>query len=533
MPFKKTKAVLISTFVSSMLLLAGCVGDKSAEKPTDKSHQATKQLVYGIEAEIEQVNPVLNEEEHSELDSLIFRGLTKPTEKNEIVADLATDWKISPDQLTYTFTLRDDAKWQDGKPVTAEDVKFTLDKIRDPKTNSPISGDFNEIKEVNVLEENQVQITLSNPFPPLLDKLKVGIVPKHILQDEDINTTDFNQNPVGNGPFKLKEWANDHTITVERSETYYGVKPKLDEVVFKPIPDANTRALQLKTGEIDLALMEPNQLASVKENDDFTVKTISTADYRAVMYNFRNPLFKDARIRQAMNLGIDREAIVSGMLANKGEPAYGPLQKSWANAPQKDMYTYQPEKANQLLEEAGWKKGSDGVRVKDGKRLEFDLVSPISDPVRVALANVVAEQLKPLGVSVILKPLDWSAIKLDEVDAFVIGWGSPFDPDDHTYRIFHSSQIGDGLNNLTAYKNSKVDQLLTDARINPDKEKRIQFYEQFQKELAIDPAFNFLVYLDALYGVNKQVSGITTRTLGHHGSGVLWNIEEWDKVKLP
>lgn len=531
MLLQKTKAGFLLTVVSLILLLSGCAGEKSGDKKVESSSSATKQLVFGTELEIEQINPVLNEVGHTEIDSLIFRGLTKPTENNEIVGDLASGWEISSDQLTYTFTLRDDAKWEDGEPVTAEDVKFTLDTILDPKANTPNAGDYSEINEVIVLKENQVQITLNNPFPPLLAKLKIGIVPKHILQNEDINNTDFNKKPVGNGPFKLKEWRTDHTIIIERSDTYYGAKPKLDEIVFKPVPDANTRALQLKTGEIDLALMEPNQLASVKDNDNFTVETFATADYRAVMYNFRNPLFKDAKIRQAMNLAIDREAIVEGMLANKGEAAYGPLQKSWANAPQKDMYSYQPEKASQLLEEAGWVKGVDGVLVKNGERLEFDLVSPVVDPVRVALANIVAEQWKPLGISVNLKPLDWSAISFEEADAFVIGWGSEFDPDDHTYRIFHSSQIGDGLYNLNAYQNSKVDQLLTDARINTDQTQREKLYEEFQQELALDPAFTFLVYLDALYGVNKKVSGISNRTLGHHGFGVLWNIEEWDKVK--
>lgn len=533
MSFNKIKVVLLLSIVTITLLLSGCAGDQSGNKMGGSSSTGTKQLVFGTELEIEKISPILNEVGHSEIDSLIFRGLTKPTESNEMVGDLALSWEISADQLTYTFTLREDAKWEDGKPVTAEDVKFTLDKIMDPKANTPNAGDYREIKEVNVLKDNQVQIILDNPFPPLLGKLKIGIVPKHMLQNEDINNTDFNQNPIGNGPFKLKEWRNDHTIILERSDTYYGTKPKLDEIVFKPVPDANTRVLQLKTGEIDLALMEPNQLSSVKENDNFIVKTFSTADYRAVMYNYQHPLFKDAKVRQAMNLAIDREAIVQGMLANKGEAAYGPLQKSWANAPQKDRYSYQPEQASQLLKEAGWTIGKDGVLVKDGERLEFDLISPASDPVRVALATVVAEQLKPLGVSVILKPLDWSAIKYEEADAFVIGWGSEFDPDDHTYRIFHSSQIGDGLNNLNGYQNAKVDQLLTDARINTDQEVRKQLYEQFQQELALDPAFNFLVYLDALYGVNKNLSGISDRILGHHGFGVLWNIEEWDKVELP
>ncbi|KMY54479.1 peptide ABC transporter substrate-binding protein [Bacillus sp. FJAT-27231] len=523
MRIKMGKTMLITSVITSMVLMAGCKG----EEASSASSRAAKQLVYGTEMEIEQVNPVLDE--NQEIDSLIFRGLTKPTETNDIAPDLAKGWEISPDHLIYTFTLRDDAKWEDGKPVTAEDVKFTLDKVRDPGTNTPIAGDFSEIKSVEVLKENEVQVTLSNPFPPLLDKLKIGILPKHLLQNEDINKTDFNQHPIGNGPFKLKEWDNDHTITLVRNDKYYGLKPNLEEIVFKHVPDPNTRALQLKTGEIDLALLEPNQMKSVKEDEGFTVHTISTADYRAVMYNCRNPLFKDAKVRQAMNFAIDREAIVKGMLSGKGEAAYGPLQRSWANSPQKEMYAYDPKKAKELLKEAGWKKGSDGILVKDGKRFEFELVSPITDPIRTALGNVVAEQLKPLGISVTPKPLDWNAIKIDQADAFVIGWGSEFDPDDHTYRVFHSSQIGDGLYNMGAYRSDKVDQLLTEARIADNQEERKVLYGEFQKELAVDPPFNFLVYLDALYGVNKKVSGVSDRTLGHHGFGILWNIEEWDK----
>lgn len=532
MLFNKTRAFLLFTIASIVLLLSACTEEKTADQSKDETKEQTstekKQLIYGTESEIEKINPVINEVGHSEIDNLIFRGLTKPTENNEAVGDLATSWEISDDLLTYTFTIRDDAKWEDGQPVTAEDVKFTFDKILDPTSNTPNAGDFSEIKEVIVLGEHEVQFQLNNPFPSILNKLRIGIVPKHLLEDEDINTADFNKAPIGNGPYKLKEWRNDHTVIIERSDTYYGAKPNIEEIVFKPVPDMNTRAMQLKTGEIDLALLEPNQLASVKEDDKFTVKTIPTADYRALMYNFRNPLFEDAKVRQAMNLAVDREVIVEGMLANQGEAAYGPLQKSWANAPQKEHYSYDLEKASELLKEAGWEKGNDGILEKDGTRFEFDLVSPSSDPVRVSLANIVAEQLKPLGISVNLKPLDWSAISIEEADAFMIGWGSEFDPDDHTYRIFHSSQVGDGLYNYNAYSNPKVDELLTEARINTDQEQRKQLYEQFQQELALDPAFNFLVYLDAIYGVNKSVSGLSNRTLGHHGYGLLWNIEEWD-----
>lgn len=519
--YKNFKIIFILTFI--VFVLVGCV----QATPEQTTIPSEKQLIYATELEIEKINPILDESQ--EIDSLLFRGLTKPDENNNPQPDLAENWNISEDNLTYTFQLRKDAVWQDGQPVTAKDVAFTFNKIIDPSTNTPISGEFNQLKSIEAIGDYEVVITLHQPYPPLLDKLKIGIVPEHILSTENINETDFNQNPIGNGPFKLKEWKSDHTIILERSDSYYGPTPKLDEVVFKPVPDANTRVLQLKTGEIDVALLEPNQLGSVKETDPFTVYELSTADYRAVMYNLRLPLFQDKRVRQALNLAINREELVKGVLAGKGEPAYGPLQKSWAGVPQNDWYTYNLEKAKQLLNEAGWIKDADGILTKDGQRFEFELVSPIQDNVRVALANVVSEQLKSLGIIAVPKPIDQHAVDYDGEEALIIGWGSEFDPDDHTYRLFHSSQIGDGKYNFGAYQNQTVDELLVKARTATNMENRKSYYSHFQEELAEDPPYNFLVYLDALYGVNKSVTGISNRTLGHHGFGILWNIEEWDK----
>ncbi|MBB4823442.1 peptide/nickel transport system substrate-binding protein [Sporosarcina luteola] len=517
-----TRNVLL-VIISSLLLLSAC-GKGDAQTGTDTS--APKRIVYGTDEEIKQINPVLTDAQ--EIDRLLFRGLTQPTENNEIVPDLAASWDITEDQLTYTFTLREDAQWEDGEPVTADDVKFTLDAIIDPETNTPIAGEFNEIQSVTVIDPHQLEITLKNPFPALLGKLQVGIVPKHLLESQDINQNDFNQSPVGNGPFKIKSWDADHTVTLERSETYYGTKPKIDEIVFKPVLDANTRVLQLKTGEIDLALLGPNQLKSIHEKDHLAIYSIPTADYRAVLYNFNKPLFKDPLVRQAMNFAIDREAIVKGLLNDKGQPAYSPLQKSWALTDTVSETPFQPDKTKQLLTEAGWSLNKDGIYEKDGQQFEFDLYTIATDPVRVALANIVSEQLKPLGIIVHPKPSSWDAIDLNTIDSLVIGWGSENDPDDHTYRLFHSSQIGDGLYNMGSYENPEVDKLLEAARTTDDIDERKKWYGEFQEALTEDPPFNFLVYLDAVYAANDRVTGIGKRTLGHHGFGIVWNIEDWD-----
>lgn len=516
------------------LFLSACSGPApAAQAPAvqapagEPSHTSgIKRLVYGADKEVEKLNPILNDEH--DVDSMLFRGLTRTTSDNEVAPDIALSWTISDDQLTYTFKLRTDARWDDGQPVTAEDVKFTLDTLLNPQTNSPISGDFTEVRQVDVLSADQVRITLAHPFPPLLHKLKLGLIPKHVLEGSDIHTSDFNRKPVGNGPFKLREWGADKTIELMRSDSYYGTKAKLDEIIVRPVPDPNTRLLQLKTGELDLAFVELNQRDSVKEQDPFRIMQMKTVDYRGMLYNFRNPLFEDARVRQAISAAIDREALVQGVLFGHGEPAYGPLQKSWANFPYPEGGEYRLEEAKRLLQEAGWTPGEDGILTKDGKRFEFEFVAPATDSVRVALVNAISTQLKAVGISVIPKPLDWSAIHFDQVDTFMIAWGSEFDPDDHTYPVFHSSQSADGVYNYGAYRNAEVDRLLTEARIEPYREKRRELYGQFQQALNEDPAFAYLVYIDALYGVSKKISGVGDRALGHHGSGVLWNIEEWD-----
>ncbi|MGB9846126.1 MAG: ABC transporter substrate-binding protein [Desulfotomaculales bacterium] len=513
---------MLVLFATAAFFIAGC-GHPDKALQTEKKE---KVLVYGAEFEYDKINPLLNT---TNLDNLIFSGLTKFDENNEAVPDLAKSWAISPDGLIYTFDLRNDVKWHDGQPFTAEDVKFTLDKVLDPKTNTPLQEEFEQIKSVEVIDPYKIKITLKKPFPPLLEKLSMGVIPKHLLEGKDINTADFNSNPVGTGPFKFKEWKKGSSFTVAANDIYYGGRPKLDKVIFKFLNDPNVRLVQLETGEIDLAYLEPDQLKRAEQNSNIKIYQVPTADYRVMMYNFRDPLWQDVRVRKALNYAVDRQAIVDGILHGKGKVAYGPLQMSWANNSDVEKYEYNPEKARALLSEAGWKPSSDGILSKEGKKFQFKLTCPITDPVRVAIANALSTEFKKLGVEVTPEPLDWSVIKIENTQAFVLGWGSPFDPDDHTYKLFTSKVIGKGNNNLGAYRNSEIDRLLELARTTSDREERKKYYAEFQRVLADDPPYNFICYLDAIYGVNKNVSGIKTKVLGHHGAGFLWNIAEWDK----
>lgn len=514
---------LILLLCLAPLALTGC-GQQGDAGKSGKTPANT--LVVGAENEPERLNPIM--EETMEMEPMIFRGLTRFDENNKPVADLAKSWEIAADGLSYIFHLRDDVKWHDGKPFTAKDVKFTLEAIMNPQNNSPNLQELEEVKTVEVIDDHTVKITLKRTFPPLLDKLTRGMVPEHILAGQDIATADFNNNPIGTGPFKFVEWKKGQNIVLEANKDYYGTKPKLEKVIFKVLPDANVRAVQLETGEVDVTFLEPDQLKRMEKVSAITVHKIPTADYRVMMFNFRKPLWQDVKVRQAICYATNRQAILDGVLLGEGSTAYGPLQLNWANNPNVEKYDYNVDKAKALLAEAGWKPGKDGILEKNGQKLSFKLTTFSHDPVRVNIVNALSAELKKIGIDCIPDPRERGSFKWNEVESFLLGWGSPFDPDDHAYKLFHSSQIENGWN-LQGYKNAQVDKYLELARTTADEGKRKEYYAKFQEELAKDPSFDFIVYLKALYGVNKNVEGVKERILGHHGAGFLWNVEEWSK----
>jgi peptide/nickel transport system substrate-binding protein len=251
---------------------------------------------------------------------------------------------------------------------------------------------------------------------------------------------------------------------------------------------------------------------------------MKTSDYRGILYNFNNPFFKAHReLPNALSYGIDRQAILDSVLLGQGQVAYSPLQVGPYNNPDMEKFAYNPEKAKSSLEAAGWKLGTDGVYEKNGEKLSFTVNCKEGDQVRVDIANVCAQQFKAIGVDMkvaVLANIDW-----DNQEAYLIGWGSPFDPDDHTYKVFGT---GKG-NNYSAYSNAKVDELLQKARETDDQNKRLTYYKEFQTEIAKDMPYSFIAYIDAIYVAKPNLKGITPETtLGHHGVGLFWNVDEWD-----
>lgn len=518
------KQISIIALISLILLLALAGCGKGKEKTVNGKKENS--LIYASEAEFAGLNPILEE---TNLDALLFRGLFRFDENNEPKADIADSYIISDDKLTYTFKLKQDIRFHDDEPLTADDVIFTIESILDDKNASFLKSDFTEVASMKKLNDYEFELKLKHPFTPILDKLTVPILPKHAFEGVDMRTAEFNSHPIGAGPYQFDKWDRGNSLTLKAFDRFYGTKPSIEKVIFKFIPDSNVRALQLSSGEVDIALLDPVQVGELEKRDHIKIYNVDTADYRGILFNMQNELWQDVRVRQAFSFATDRERIVKGILKGYGEVAYSPLQKHDFHNEQIEKYSFELTRAEALLDEAGWEKSTDGFRYKNGQKLSFTITAPASDSVRVNMANYVAEGYKSIGADVDVAALDWSAITIEETDAFMIGWGSPYDADHHTYSLFHSSEssLTSSGYNFGNYSNKKVDTFLEKGRLSMDEAERKASYMAFQKELAEDPAFAFIAYVNAVYGINGNIEGVKERTLGHHGSGFLWNVEEW------
>lgn len=488
-------------------------------------------LIVAVENEISRINPAYSED-HDAVINLVFSGLTRFDEHMSLKPDLAASWNVSKDGLSYDIFLREDVLWHDGVKFSADDVKFSLEAFKNPKNNSSIYVNFEDIKSIEILNPYHLKITLSKPFPAFLDALSIGMLPKHLLSDKDLNTASFNQNPIGTGPYKFVKWKKGEYVEFKANENFYLTKVKTPRLIIKHIFDPSAASVELKNGKIDAALIDVSLLNIFKKDENFKILRERSADYRALMFNLENEFLKDIQIRKALNYAVDKQSIVKNLLHDYGFVANHPLERSWADSKAFKTYEYNPKKAQDLILALGFKKNDEGIFEKDGKILEFEIWAMSNDPLRVSLAGILQSEFRKIGVvsKVVAKPA--GSFDYSKVDSFLIGWGSPLDPDFHTFRVFESSQdsaLNDEGWNFGHYHDKKVDIALQKARNTSNLEERKKYYKDFIDALYENPPFIFLAYLDFALVYNKDLKGIKARTLGHHGVGFTWNVYEWSK----
>jgi len=445
---------------------------------------------------------------------------------------------------SITFKLRKDVRWHDGEPFTSADVKFTYDKIMDEKTQTVRRPMFELVKAVDTPDPYTVVVTYKRPFAPCLESWAMDIIPKHLLDNTDINTSAFNRRPTGTGAFKFAEWRSDELISVVANDDYFQGRPALDRISWRIIPETSLRMLEFRTEGVDYDGVEPFEYEGMSKNSRFKVYERLSNAYTYIGWNQKRDIFKDKRVRRALTMAVNREEIVKYVLYDLGVVATGPFPPNmWYYNPRVKALPYDLEQSKALLSEAGWEDtDGDGFLDKDGKRFEFDLITNNGNQQRMDIVVLVQRQLKKLGIDVHTYLYEWSAFIKNKInprdfEACILGWSLSYDPD--SYEIWHSSQIEKGFN-FTAYSNPEVDRLLVEGRTEFDREKRKQIYFKIHELIAEDQPYTFLyvpMSLPALHagkfkirrrlpdGAEKNEDIEMTRV------GLTYYLERWYRVR--
>lgn len=490
-------------------------------------------LVTGTIGEASILIPMLAGDSAShDVSGLIFNGLVKYDTDLSVVGDLAESWDISKDGLVITFRLRKGVKWADGAEFTADDVMFGYKTIIDDKTPTAYSEDFRQVKKAEVLDKRTFRVTYEKPFAPALTSWgNLVVLPKHLLEGKDITKSDFGRNPVGLGPYKLNRWISGQEVILDSYKDYFEGRPYIDRYIYKIIPDPATMFLVLQTGEIDMMGLTPVQYAK-QTNTDFFKRNFQKFRYPALAYtymgfNLKHPFFQDKRVRQAMAYGIDKGEIVDVVLFGLGSPATGPyVPNTWPYNPGVKKYEYNPEKAKELLREAGWEDtDGDGILDKGGRPFKFTILTNMANTTRMNTATIIQWRLAKIGIKVEIRVLEWSTFINQFIDkrrfeAVVLGWSIGLDSDQ--YDIWHSSKTKEKEFNFVTYNNPEVDELLEKGRRTFDIEERKRAYFRMQEILADELPYIFLYVPDATPIVHARFKGIKSSPIG-----ISYNLPKW------
>jgi len=482
------------------------------------------------------------------INNLLYDGLLNSTANGELQPVLATSLPtLSSDQLTMTFKIKSGVKWTDGRDLTADDVVFTYRVFSAPEykeANTTRRADFEQYMDsVTATDPSTIVFKFKKPWAPFITfHGQYGIVPKHILgtmSAKELNTAEFNIKPtVSNGMFKFVKWDKGQQVVLERNPNYHRTPTLLDTYTMKILASNTAIASALQTGEIDMGVVDPTVVDQLK-----TVSSLQIADYgiSAIINLFyqldpakpASKFFSDRRVRQALLYALDREKMAQALFFGAAAPGNSMIPSvTWAYDPNvTPKYPFDKAKAEQLLDDAGWKKGSSGMREKDGVQLKFELMGATgSKPLENSVVSM-QEQWRAIGVEATPKMVDTNTLSnvstnTREYDAMVAQRNMPQDPDPSL--TWFSGFAAPGGFNTTGYKNPEADKLIQDGAAVFDQESRKKIYSQFQNLLATDLPGAPLFVPREIVGVNKRVQGVVG-TLGTFNRlrRTLWFKDVW------
>ncbi|MEX2356490.1 MAG: peptide-binding protein [Thermaerobacterales bacterium] len=482
------------------------------------------ELRYGLVGEFIQLNPLfINSSTLFFAVAELFDGLVRYGPDLQIQGALARDWEFTEDAMTWTFYLREQVVWHDGEPLTAHDVRFTLETLVDPSYSGPRASSFRSLDRVEVVDDHTVKLHLTEPFAPLLDALTHEILPEHILGNLDIaemRDAAWNREPSGTGAFAFKEWASDQELVLEANPNYWGEGPYIERLTLQVYRDNRAALEALEAGEIHVLDNIPaddidrvsRQLAGTH-----TFVENPSSGYAYIGLNHAHPFFGDRRVRQALMMGIDRQAIIDDVFAGYGVPVnshYPPGSAVYHD--DIEAYRHDRQRAAALLEEAGFNMGPDGLllHTDSDAPFSFKVLTGVGNTQMEDLLLAAQEHLLEIGIDMEPAFLEWNVLLGEHLDtgafdAYALGWTLGSDPDAHIYFHSESAEIGPdgylrGLNDV-GFRHPEVDRLLEQGRRILDADRRLAVYQELHTLLNRELPYVFLYSQSVVGAVHQDV----------------------------
>lgn len=446
---------------------------------------------------------------------------------------LASSWERSADGSELTFTLRDDVRWHDGEPTTAEDVAFTYRRVTDPKTGFPNSQYWTYYEGVEVLDTYRIKFRL-RPHSDILDPWRtVAIMPRHLLEDvppEELGRHPFGQRcPVGNGPFRFIDHADGQQWTFEANPAFpqdLRGRPFLDRLVYRIIPEKSTVLAELLTGGVDIYLEAlPQHAEQIQNGEGLRLAAFQGRNYSYITWNLADDRFSDLMVRKAFAHAIDRQGLVNAIMDGYGIVAHTSVPPfHWAYDPNVDQLPYDPALARRLLDQAGWvDTDGDGVRDKAGRRLAFEMTTNAGSRLKAAALDVIQSQLGAVGIDVSTRIVEFGTwlqqVSDRDFEASIGTWNNDFKLDD--WSTFHSdadtTQYGWG-----SIDDDELAMYLDTLMLVPNREEAQPLWSAYQRRLAEIQPYTFLYFDDRIHGINERLRDVVTDVRGD-----FVNVAEW------
>ncbi len=513
---RKKISRILSLALAAALFLSACQSSNTTQGNTDTtegtgatSTEFKEKLVWGQGADITSLDPHIGKETPAvQVTQQIFDTLTTFDDNGDVVPQIAESWE-QPDNQTTIFKIRDGIKFHDGTTVTPEDVKFSLERAI---ASTAVAYIVDFIDTVTVVDESHVEVKTKAPYGPILRNLAVpfsAIVPKAYVEKMESEGKEFATAPVGSGPYKFVEWKQGNSATLEAFADYYAGAPLTPTLEMRVIPDAAQRTIALETGDIDLSFdIQPNDISKINDNSDlvYIQPDPMTAFYLA--FNVEKEPLNNAKVRQAIRHAINTDTIVEAMLYGNGQSAGSLVAPLVFGYPGTAPYTYDVEKAKQLLTEAGYPNG-------------FSIKLAVNDNQgRVEVCNVIQGMLQEVGIDVQVDITEFGSFiqttSSGEHDMAYMGWvTSTFDADYTFYSLVHSSQMG-APGNRAFYNNPAADAAIMKGRNSIDDNVRLEAYKELDQILQEDMPYAPLLYTSVNAASSKKVVNFVADPIGYH-----------------